>query len=402
MWLFAALLFFQAAGPSSDGLKALEEGKYDVAAAAFERAIQSDPRDYSAHFNLALAYSFLHRDPDGIAEYRKTLELKPGLFEAQLNAGILLLREKNPAEAAVLLEAAAAQKPREFRPRYYLAEAQLAGGSAAKAEESYRLAVELDGKSAPAQIGMAHALAQQGKIAEAAPYFRQAAQLDPNYRDALFELAALYEKSGQTPEAVAIYRQFPENPAAQERLGALLLQSKQYADAIPGLESAYSKSPTEANRVGLAEAYLFNNEREKALPLLEKAVAEEPGSYDLRLIYARALRDQKQYPAAAQQFNTALKMKPDAGPIWNELGGMLYLMDDFPQAFAAFERAAQLGENSAGNWFMRAIILDKLRQVKPALEAYRHFLSMSEGKNPDQEFQARQRARILQRELDRR
>jgi len=39
--------------------------------------------------------------------------------------------------------------------------------------------------------------------------------------------------------------------------------------------------------------------------------------------------------------------------------------------------------------------------LKPALEAYQRFLSMSQGKNPDQEFQARQRVRIIQRELER-
>ena len=60
------------------------------------------------------------------------------------------------------------------------------------------------------------------------------------------------------------------------------------------------------------------------------------------------------------------------------------------------------GENSAGNWFLRAIILDKLHQIKPAKDAYEHFLALSQGKNPDQEFQARQRARILQREIDKR
>jgi hypothetical protein len=60
-----------------------------------------------------------------------------------------------------------------------------------------------------------------------------------------------------------------------------------------------------------------------------------------------------------------------------------------------------LGENTAGNWFFRAIILDKAAQLKPALEAYQRFLSMSQGKNPDQEFQARQRVRIIQLELER-
>ena len=49
-----------------------------------------------------------------------------------------------------------------------------------------------------------------------------------------------------------------------------------------------------------------------------------------------------------------------------------------------------------------SIILDKQRQLKPALEAYRQFLSMSHGENADQEFQARQRARIIQNELEKR
>jgi Tfp pilus assembly protein PilF len=402
MWLTVALLFFQAANPSSVGMKALEEGQYEAAAESFSKAIAADPNDYAAHFNLALAYSFLNKDVEGIAEYRKVLELKPGLYEAQLNAGILLLRQKKPAEALPLLEAAAAQKTTEFRPRYYFAEAQLATGNAAKAEENYRAALEADEKSPGAHLGLGRALAQQGKLAEAAPYFERAAGLDSNYRDSLLELAALFEKSGQAGKAIEIYRQFPGNPAVAERLGELLLESKQYSDAVPRLEEAYSKSSTEANRLALAEAYLFNQQPDKALPLLEKAIAAEPANYDLHLMYARALRDRKQYPPAAQQFSEALKLKPDAGQIWNELGGTLYLAEDFQPALAAFDRARQLGENTAGNWFMRAIILDKARQLKPALEAYRQFLSLSEGKNPDQEFQARQRARIIQRELDKR
>ena len=45
-------------------------------------------------------------------------------------------------------------------------------------------------------------------------------------------------------------------------------------------------------------------------------------------------------------------------------------------------------------------MLDKLKQVKPALEAYQKFLALSNGQNPNQEFQARQRSRWLKKELD--
>jgi hypothetical protein len=38
--------------------------------------------------------------------------------------------------------------------------------------------------------------------------------------------------------------------------------------------------------------------------------------------------------------------------------------------------------------------------LKPALEAYQQFLAMSKDKFPDQEFQARQRVRIIRHELE--
>ena len=402
MWAVAAFLLLFQADYTTEGMKALDEGKYDAAAQAFRKAIEADPKDYFAHFNLAMAFTLLQRDPEAVAEYRKTLELKPGLYEAELNAGIVLLRQKNPAEALPLLEEAAGHKPQEFRPRYYLAEAQLQTGDFGKAEESYKLAIALDAKSAGAQLGMAQVLVQQGRISEADAYFRQAAQLEPKYREYLLELAALYEKASENSQAIAIYREFPDNPAAQARLGELLIESKQFEDAVPRLEEAFGKDPSPVNRSALAAAYVFTRKLDKALPLLEQSVAAEPGNYDLRMMYARALRDKRQFQPAARQFYEAARLKPAEPKPWTELGGMLYMAGDLPQALSAFEQAVRNGENTAGNWFLRAIILDKLRQIKPAKEAYERFLALSQGKSPDQEFQARQRVRILQREIDKR
>jgi tetratricopeptide (TPR) repeat protein len=181
-----------------------------------------------------------------------------------------------------------------------------------------------------------------------------------------------------------------------------MLASRQYDEAIPQLEAAYTKSGTQANRVALAKALLSAKQLEKATPLLEQAVAAEPGDYDLRMLFALALRDRKQYQLAAAQFLEAAKLKPAEPQTWTDLGSMLYLTGAYPQSLAAFDKARSLGENTAGNWFFRAIILDKLKQLKPALEAYQKFLSLSQGAHPDQEFQARQRSRIIQRELEKR
>ena len=400
MWPTLAVLFLlQASDYAAEGLKALGSREYEAAAEAFRKAVAADPSDYSAHFNLALAYGFLARDEEGIAEYRRTLELKPGLYEAELNCGMLLLRRKD-AGAEALLEAAAAQKPDEFRPRYYLAEAEAQAGALDRAEASYRRAIELDAKSAAAESGLGRVLAREGKLGDAAPHYRQAVALEPKNRSLLLELAAAYEKAHQPAEAAAIYRDFAGDPAAQAHLGQLLLDGKQFTEAVPVLETAYAKEPSTANAVALAMAYVFSDQPVKATPLMQKAVAAEPANFELRMMCGRALRDARQFPLAAAQFAEAGKLKPDAIEAWRELGDALYMAGDLPRALAAFDQAHRLGENTAGLAFMRAIILDKMRQLKPALEAYEQFLDLSQGKHPDQEFQARQRARIIRHQLE--
>lgn len=403
MWVVAAaLVVLQAADYQAEGAKAIEEGRYDAAVRAFTQAIEADPRDYGAHFNLGLAYGYLGRNAEGIAQYRKTLELKPGLYEAELNAAILLLRTRDPVAALPLAAEAVRQKPAEFQPRYRLGEAQLAVNDAAAAAESFRAALEIDGKSAAAELGLARALAAQNKPADAAPHFERATAFDPAYSVALLELAALYEKNGQAAEALAIYNQFPGDAAAQERAAALMVAAGQNQEALPRLQAAFDKDPNPSNRLALAQALVSTHQLDKALPLLAASVAAEPARFDLRMAYARALRDMRQFPAAVRQFAEAVKLKPGDVQAWSDLAAMFYMQDSLPEALAAFDRARDLGENTPGNWFMRAIILDKLKQAKPALEAYRRFLAASQGKNPDQEFQARQRARIIQRELEKR
>jgi tetratricopeptide (TPR) repeat protein len=403
MWALAAVLFFlQTPDYTAEGTKALESAKYDQAAELFTKAIAADPKDYAAHFHLALAYSMLKRDDDGIAEYKKVLELKPGLYEAELNAGILLIRGKKPADAGPLLRQAVEQKPKEFRPRMYWAEALLDSGDAAKAEQQYRTALEMNAKSAAAELGLAHAQVAQDHLADAVPHFQAAAQLDPNYRDALLELAGRYEKNHQMAEAIAIYRQFPENAAAQEHLGQLMLENQNSAEAIAPLEAAMQKDPTPGNRLALATAYLFNKQVDKALPLLDQSVPAEPGNYSLRMMYGRGLRDSKKYDPAAQQFFQAAKLKPDSREAWSELAGMLYMLEKYPESIEALDRAHKLGDDSPGNYYFHAITYDKLKALKPALQYYRDFLARSKGAFPDEEWKATQRAKLLDRELNKR
>jgi Flp pilus assembly protein TadD len=124
-------------------MKALEAQKYEEAATLFAKAVAADPKDYGAHFHLALSYSLLERDAQAIAEYKIVLDLQPGLYEAQVNLGFLLVRTLDPTSAIPHLKAAVAKKPQQFRPVFYLGEALLETGAMAEAEAAYRTAVSL-------------------------------------------------------------------------------------------------------------------------------------------------------------------------------------------------------------------------------------------------------------------
>ncbi len=394
-------LWVQASSFEEQGLKALEAGDYLTAIKAFRQLVEDRPDDYSSRFHLALAYSLSGRTSEAVEQYRKVLELKPDLYEAQLNLGILLVADNRPAEALPLLERARAQRPGEFKPHYYLGEAYRKLEQWQQASFHYEMALKVDPQSAAAEIGLGRILARQGQLEEAARHYHRAVELSAEYRLMLLELAEEFEKAGRAQDAARLYEQFPEDPGAQERLGALLLEAGEVERAIAVLQKVVAQAPTPASRYLLAMAYVRAGQRESALPFLEGILAEQPEQFDVRMTYGRVLRDLKRYENATQQFLHCVQMKPDSQEAWQELAGMFILLDRYPEALAALDRVEQLGHAPVGIHFLRAIIFDKTRQYEAALASYQRFLELSQGQHPDQEFQARQRIRVIKRELGR-
>ncbi|HML15846.1 MAG TPA: tetratricopeptide repeat protein [Bryobacteraceae bacterium] len=401
MWLVLAAFLVQSTDYQAQAIKALDARQYDTAVELLNKAVAADPKDYGAQFNLALAYSLSGKDADAIPHYKIALDLKPGLYEAELNLGISMLRAKDASGALPHLNSAAEQKPHEYRPAFYVAQALLETKKFADAEAAYTAALALNPQSAPAELGLAESLARQKKLSESEPHFRKAAALDASYKSMLLQLGELYEQNHQPAEAIAIYREFPDNPGAQERMGALLIEQGRAADAIPALEQAVEKSPTTANRVALAQAYVKNNQPAKAEPLAAQALADQPGDFDLRMFYGRILRDQHKYTAASNQFLLATNQKPDSVKAWNELAGALIIAEQYPQALAALDKVFAMGAQTPSHYYLRAMSYDHLHALKEALANYNKFLELSQGQNPDEEFKARLRARILQNELRR-
>jgi len=231
---------------------------------------------------------------------------------------------------------------------------------------------------------------------------RKAAEIDLSYRDGLLELASLYEKAKRPADAVPSIVNSPICPRRASAWANCCSKTGQAADAIPQLEQAVSQSPTAANRFALAAAYMRNSQPAKAVPLLEQAVAGEPQNFDLRLTYGRALRDLRQFSNAAREFFFSAKIKPESVRSLERAGRCPDSDRELSAGAGALDRVRALGGEKAAHLYFRAIILDRSKQYKPALEAYRQFLATSQNQSPDEEFKARQRVRIIQKELSKR
>ncbi len=403
MPLLALFFLFWQTDPAALGMKALEDQKFDQAVNHFAVALKTDPEDLSATFHYGLALSMVNRDPEAIAAYEKVLTKQADLFEAQLNLGVLLLRSKRPADALVLLEKAQAQQPKQFRPNYYLGEAHLDSSHWESAEIALQAALAADAKSAPAMAALAKAIAKQGRLKESATWYHSAAAADPSFKEALLELASFHEAADQKTEATVLYRLFPDNGPARERLGVLLIEQGQADDAITQLEKSVKDSPSTANRLALATAYLKAKRNAKATPLLQQAAAAEPGNAELRLTLGRIYREDKRLPDSAREFLAAAQIDAKLKPAWSELGATLFLLGDYPQALKAFARLKALGEDQNPSvLYLEALCYDRQQLYKEALPAYAKFLAAAAGKMPEEEFKGRQRLRIVKRMVEKR
>lgn len=320
----------------SAGIAALDAGKFEEAEKSFERAVAADRADYSALFYLALAQTFLNKDDAAMTGFRRVLEMKPGLFEAEVNLGLLEHRHRKFAEAIATLESARKSKPDDVRTVYHLADSYRETKKCDAAEPLFRRAMELDATLAAARLGLARCLVAKGRLEEAAPLLLE--------NGAALELAQAYEDAGQLDQAVPIYE-------------AALKQEA---------------SPEVASRLA-----------------------------HIRLNKGRALRDRKQYVAAAQELSQAAQLTPKSAEPLNELAGVLILAGDDARAVEVLDRLKSMGAETPGHLFFRALVFDRNKQPKPALEAYRAFLLSANGKFPDEEFKARQRVRILEKEARR-
>jgi Tfp pilus assembly protein PilF len=383
---------------------AIEKQDWAAAEAKLKAATTADPKDYQAWYYLGFVSSRLRHHADAISAYRRSVELKPDVFESNLNLGLALAKQDD-VQAEKYLRAATALKPssevNDGRARAWMALGRvIEGQKPADALAAYGEVARLLPKAAEPHIAAGALLEQQARWPEAEAEFRKAAELEPKSTEALAGLVNVAMGQKRFAEAEALLRQYlaaePGQTAARVQLGRVLAAQKKFAEATTELEAGLAAAPDDPLLAReLAAVYTATDQWAKATPLYARLVRERPDDAEVHRVYGVALLRQKDYTGAQQQLITALKLDSRLADAYGDLALAASQGGNHQLAIQALDARAQYLPESAATFFLRATSYDHLRLFKQASEYYKRFLQVSAGQSPDQEWQARHRLKAI-------
>src|SRR2546422_424929 len=184
------------------GNAAAREGDYEAAAEAFQHAIDVNPNDARARYNLALAQQLLRDTEIAIAGYRRAIDLDPQLIDAYINLGNL--------------------------------SSEL--GMHEEALETYQQALEFDPDNDELYLNVGDAYRTQNLYEDAIQAYRQSLILNPDNASAAGNLREIRELVNEQIRRITDQeKQVDEDPGDSSRyaeLVSLYLDMRRYDQAL--------------------------------------------------------------------------------------------------------------------------------------------------------------------------
>jgi Flp pilus assembly protein TadD len=229
--------------------------------AAAERAVRDNPADFALYGELGWAYFFARQWEKALTAFQRAAELDPG--------------DPRPYNAM-------------GRVYYNL-------GPPQKALESYRRAIVLDPHSVNSYFGIA--ILHWTKLVDweaAHQALQEGLEANPDHPLLVAAVGSTYARSGRFAEAENVYKQAldlePGNDHALGMLSILYLAQDRYEDAIAACQAAIEVEDGNDPRRMLGYTYDRMGRHDEAMTELERALAFDPGDYEVRAALAKLYR----------------------------------------------------------------------------------------------------------------
>jgi tetratricopeptide (TPR) repeat protein len=396
----------QASAQVAEAEAAIGKSDWKTAEAKLDLWLAQNPTDARALFDAGYVADAESRAADAESLYRRAIAANAKSFEAHLSLGLLLARQGKEDDAHPELEMATTLDPEEAEP--------------AMKARAWRALAQIDRKNDPT---------------EASNDLLEALKLTPETTDDTLLAAGIAEQAGEFDAAEAAYRRVlakdAVSTAANKGLAHVLIVEKHYPEAETLLRAALDKSPDDPALNAQLATVLAAQDKAEALPLLEKLHDAHPSDSAITNMLASVMADAGDYAGSDRLYVALLGATPSDSALLVAHGQNLVRLLRNAEAFAAFDKATQIDPANADAWsglafaasktsqpavtlhaltmrskylpevpstyFLWATAYDSLHQREQAVAYYHHFLESSAGKFPNQEWQARQRLKLLEK-----
>jgi tetratricopeptide (TPR) repeat protein len=171
-------------------------GRYDEAAAHFEKALQIDPNFYDGLVGMGVTREFQGRLPEAVDYFHAAIRSKPEPPTAHVQLGRVLWKQNNDQAALEEIGRASQLAPKDSDIRADFALALQLVGRIPEAIEQFHQALRMNPNNAEAHANLGLALLASGKPEESVPEFQTALRLKPELTGAADNLRRAQAQSG--------------------------------------------------------------------------------------------------------------------------------------------------------------------------------------------------------------
>ena len=159
---------------------------------------------------IAQAWSQMGNYPQTVATCQKALSANSKLYKAHYIAGLALIHQDRPAEAAQEFRAELQLDPENAEAQFHLAFALLQLAQNHEATQWLRSVLAHNPEHPEANYELGKEFMSEGRSAEAIPYLEAAARLKPQFEPVHYQLQSAYRAAGRKEEAdheARVYRE---------------------------------------------------------------------------------------------------------------------------------------------------------------------------------------------------
>lgn len=282
---------------------------------------------------------------DALAKDKKNSTIRKRLVELYLN-------QHNWDEAERLNGEILKSSPRDPLGRLFQARLQFVRGAKAEATSSLEQLVHDNPEMALARFYLGLAYADRGQPPRAIAALNDTVQRDPNFIWAYLGLAELYAQQGSPKLALDFAGQALAH--SHDFVPAILLQANAYmqlrdyktaTSKLEAISSSQQRNPAVLER--LAVAAIYQKQYQQAEKQLEASLAAQPdyvpAVVDLAKLYSLEKRPTSEIIDRVQQ---QIIRAPKQAALYELLGQIYMVREDFGAAQQAFENSLNLNENA--------------------------------------------------------